>query len=59
MIGGYLQKALKKTLSTSGKMPLLRRLVMLIVKFVGILLIVFLLTFADMIVGILVISKTI
>jgi hypothetical protein len=40
-------------------MPLLRRLVMLIAKYVGIMLIVFLLIFADMIAGILVISKII
>jgi hypothetical protein len=40
-------------------MPLLRRLVMLIARFVVIMLIVFLLIFADMIAGILVISKNI
>jgi hypothetical protein len=45
--------------NTLALMPLLRRLVMLIARFVVIMLIVFLLIFADMIAGILVISKII
>ena len=56
---GILNILMKKTLNTLVLMPLLRKRVMLIAKCVGILHILFLLIFADMIVGILVISKTI
>lgn len=56
---GILSILTKKILSTSARMPLSRRLAMLIVKSADIMLIVFLLTFVDMIVGILVISKSI
>lgn len=49
----------KTVLNTPVLMPLLRRRVMLIVKFVGIILILFLRTFADKIVDTLMTSKTI
>ena len=39
MTGGYLNGTVKMILSTPALMPLLRRLVMLIVKYVGIILI--------------------
>ena len=58
-VSGVLYLGVKIVLSISARIPLLRGLAMLIVRYVDIFPIVFLLTFADMIVGILTISKLI